>query len=422
MKKLNIEETLDLLPKFHSKPGLDRIRRFCRDNAVKLNSYTIIVGGTNGKGSVSAMLENLLLCQGISAGVLNSPHVYKANERLRIEGRLIDDETFSQILSFVTSYFKKRSIEATLADVTTACALLFFSKYYSPKVLILEVGMGGRLDPVNIAPRNISIITNIGRDHTAILGSYPYGIAKAKGGIIKEGAPLVTGEEKPAVLRIFKNICRKRNTLMINAESQVDLIDSHGTHFTAEGEKYLTGLAGYSQGQNGAVCLKAVEIMRKDGFMITPEGVKQGFVKAQLPWRMERFSRKPLIYFDGSHNREGWRNLQKTLSFFNGGSLHIVLFLRTGKFIEDFPVKFHNKNTTLYLPHMRDSHYKDPYKSAKRLKNFAGEIVVCRNLEKALVKVCQACQDEGMMVVTGSLGKAGETLEILNRYKTVFEE
>ena len=413
-KCMRIEEILDEMPRFHENPGLSRIGLFLEENNIEFNCFTTIVAGTNGKGSTVSMLENVLKKSSINAGVMRSPHIHSPCERISFGGEPISGDEFLEILNFTTDYFRKKKLDATLADITTSSAFLYFSRYKNPHFIILEVGMGGRLDPVNVARRDISVITNIGRDHTAILGEYPEGPAYAKAGIVKAGIPLFTGDTNPDVLNIFEEICRKlKSPLHITGHPQVLNISEKGTEFLYKDKKHATKLIGLEQAKNASLVLDIVEYVKTKGFNIPNESLEEGLMSTTLPWRMELVSSNPPIYLDGAHNRESWNNLRDTLKYFQYENLNIIPVILKRKIIEDFPGDFPGKQVRLFIPHLRNRKYAESGEILRKIEPFRGKKILCNDLMDSIERALLKTGSNDIMIITGTLGIAGEIEEIL---------
>lgn len=416
ISKPDIEKILHRLPRFHKIPGLSLIKLFIEENNLKYPGYNIVIAGTNGKGSVACMSENILRLSGYDVGVLKSPHIYDPCERISFNSRDIDESKFAEIIRFCIDFYRERKIKATLADITTSCALYYFSEVRTPDISILEVGMGGKLDPVNIVPRNISIITSVGRDHTGVLGEYPEGPARAKSGVIKPGIPLLTVESNGAAIDIFKKTCLKNDSDFINVHPpEISSISDEGTEFVYNVKKYLTSMMGYEQGKNAVLALEMLEIMRKSGFNIPDAAVFEGLRKSHLPWRMEMFSRNPLIFFDGAHNREGWENLRRTLQLLSLKNLHIILIVRKSKHPEDFPRNFPGEKVFLHIPEIDRKKYCKARDIFKRINDFRGEKIINDNLKRAIKNTVGKLKPRDLLLVTGSFGMACEVRECLDK-------
>jgi dihydrofolate synthase / folylpolyglutamate synthase len=413
MKK-NIEQYLDSLPRYHRKPGLSRIQHFIKKNNCYPYSYTVIVGGTNGKGSVVTMLENILHQAGLTVGSMKSPHVYDPTERFSADCVNIAPSLLSEILEFVNRFYENCVINPTLADVLTASALLYFTKYIKPEVLLLEVGMGGDLDPVNAIKRDISVITCIGHDHSNVLGRYPDEIAERKGGIIKKNVPFVTGESNPGALEVFREICDREKAPLIKASPCKLLnIGYNGTTVSSGDFIFTTGIPGIQQASNASLALEVVRIMG-GSFKISKESIIKGMNKAKLPWRMEIFREKPAIVFDGAHNRESWENLAESLKYFPHRNLHIIATIQRAKDPDDFPSSFPGQKVILYLPDAGSKKYHTPQYLKKSLDSFEGEVKICENLESALSDSLKNAGSQDIVLSTGTFRLAGYVRELVN--------
>ncbi|MCD4782189.1 MAG: hypothetical protein K8T10_00010 [Candidatus Eremiobacteraeota bacterium] len=415
--KLYIETILHGLPRFHKIPGLSRIKLFIEENNLKYPGYNIVVAGTNGKGSLACMSENILRLSGYDVGVLRSPHIYDPCERISFNSQYINETQFAEIIRFCIDFYRERKIRATLADITTACALYYFSEVRTPDISIFEVGMGGKLDPANIVPRNISIITKVGRDHTGVLGEYPEGPARAKSGVIKPDTPLLTAESNQDAIDIFKKACLKNGSDFINVHPpEITGINDKGTEFVYNGRKYLTSMVGYEQGNNAVLALEALDIMRKSGFNIPDTAVAEGLIKSRLPWRMEVFSGNPMIIFDGAHNREGWENLKCTLQLLPYKNLHMIFTVGKSKHPEDFPRNFPGEKVFLHIPQIDRKNYFGTQDIFKKIHGFRGEKIVYDNLESAIKNAIKKIKPGDLLLVTGSFGMAREVRDYFSKH------
>jgi dihydrofolate synthase/folylpolyglutamate synthase len=413
------EYYLNSLPKFHKDPGLCRINNFISKHSLNNldGKYSIIIGGTNGKGSVTALLENVLLKAGIPVGSMKSPHIYHPGERLSFNGQNINENELMDILEYVKRFYRKSRDNPTLADVLTSSALIYFSKYVKPKVILLEVGIGGDLDPVNACCRNISVITNIGHDHSKILGEYPDEITRKKAGIVSKNTPLITGEENFSALEIMQEICSAKDSPFIKASgAQLLSIDFEGTRFLYDGLSFTIGIPGFNQIINGGIVLECIKLLQKT-FKISSKAIEQGMRDTRLPWRMEIATHSKHVIFDGAHNKESWENLRKTLSFFSYKNLHIVLSIQKTKKPEDFPIEFLGKSpgssVAVHIPEVFDKRFHRSEKIHSAISNFKGEIFIHSSLNEAYEKILKATEKDDLILFTGSFAKAFETREII---------
>ena len=271
----------------------------------------IHVAGTNGKGSTCSILTKILIDHGLKVGLYTSPHLKKFNERIQINNCQISDE-------YIANFFNKNratinEIKATFFETTTAMAFNYF-KDQVVDYAVIETGLGGRLDSTNVIIPKVCGITSISLDHTEILGDTVEKIAVEKAGIIKEGVPTFTFEQKPSVLEILRKEADKKNSnLDITAESEIDVVKSceDGTFFNYSGLEFELHLIGDHQVKN---CVLAINISKKLlGSSFDISKVKKSVKTIKWPGRLEKIKNKNM-YYDVAHNVEGISAMIKTIS------------------------------------------------------------------------------------------------------------
>lgn len=298
---MDYNETLEYihsLPRFSESAGLERIRRLLSCLGNPQNDLKFIhIAGTNGKGSVCAMLANTLKLAGYKTGLYISPFITCFRERMQINGEYISESELAEITQLVRSV----SVKVNEFEFITAVAFLFFKKH-GCDVVVLETGLGGRLDATNVIDTPLcSVITGIGLDHTAVLGETLEEIAKEKCGIIKNGAPVFTTYNQPtAAMRVisqYPSVTKPDIASLSDCVSNTD-----GNTFIYKGERYETSLVGEYQIENA---LLAIEVLLCCGLDIGTEKIKAGLKTAVFPARLEIISKKPLVLLDGAHNPHG---------------------------------------------------------------------------------------------------------------------
>ncbi len=292
------------------KPGLERIEELCEKLGHPERKLKFVhVAGTNGKGSFCSMLSEVLSEAGYKVGLYTSPYIVEFGERIRYLGENISKEALAEVTAYV------KPIADAMADKPTEfeliCAIAF--EYYSRMdvdVVVLEAGLGGRLDSTNII-RNplLSVITGIALDHTAILGDTVEKIAAEKAGIIKDGAPVLYGGEDSAAGAVIRGVAEERGSDFAGVdytELKIKEADLSGTLFDYKSHTGMRiSLLGMYQPRNAAVVLEAVDALRAGGMSIDEEAVKRGLEKAKWHARFEVISNEPLVIFDGAHNPQG---------------------------------------------------------------------------------------------------------------------
>lgn len=293
------------------KLGLKNIEDICEAMGNPQKDYkTIHVAGTNGKGSTSTTIEQVLIEDGRKVGKYTSPHILKFNERISVNGIEISDEDIAYYYAYVKSVIKELRLTPTFFEVTTA--MMF--KYFSDKKVeyaVIEVGMGGRFDATNIIESDICVITNVSLDHTDFLGKKIYEIACEKAGIIKKNSKVIVGSSD---LEFLKGIEEKAKTYVNVIEKYKDskyVLDfmKYKTVIEVDGISYKFSLFGDYQYKN---FLCAYEVLNELG--IKPEVIQKGVEKVKWQCRFEIISTdKNVLILDGAHNEDGMKTLCDTL-------------------------------------------------------------------------------------------------------------
>lgn len=301
------------------KPGLTRMTTLLEklDNPQKKLKF-VHIGGTNGKGSVSALLSSILNRCEYRTGLFTSPHLHTFHERIQMDGAMIPDQDLgtlgAQVFQAAQTMEEDHPTEFELA---LAIALLYFRQEHCD-VVLLEVGLGGRLDATNVidAPE-LTIITSIGLDHTQQLGNSLEDIAKEKAGIIKAGSQVALYQQNPQVVEIITQTCKEKGVpLSVTKPSTIKKI-SHSVH----GQKFSMGSAGMfqiklmgeHQRYNAALVWEAVQLLKERGFVFPANALTAGFGRATWPGRFERVHNKPDFVLDAGHNPQGAATIVKTL-------------------------------------------------------------------------------------------------------------
>lgn len=291
------------------RPGLSRITELCRllgDPQKKLKF--VHVAGTNGKGSVSAMTASVLRAAGYRTGLYTSPYLVDFTERMGIDGVPIPHDELCRITAAVKKEADRMADGPTEFELITAIAFLYYLENKCD-VVVLECGLGGRLDATNVIDESVlSVITNIALDHTEILGDTAEKIAAEKGGILK-GAPCVLGSAPDGAQKVIETLCREKGLSFLRADRSIELEDvSHtreGMGFTYGGERLFVPLCGMYQETNVKTVLAAIEELRKAGYAISKDALKEGLAKVEWHGRFETLAEDPRVIFDGAHNPDG---------------------------------------------------------------------------------------------------------------------
>ncbi len=292
------------------KPGLERIEHLCEGLGHPERGMKFVhVGGTNGKGSFCSMLDSVLRAAGYKVGLYTSPYIVEFGERIRVNGENIPGDTLAEITERVKHIADAMADKPTEFELITAIAFEYF-RQEGVDVVVLEVGLGGRLDSTNIIRDPlVSVITGIALDHTAILGDTIEKIATEKAGIIKDGAPVLYGGEDDVAREVIHATAEARGSEYTDVDySHLEIWNAtlEGTELNyREHSGIKISLLGAYQPRNAAVVLEAVGILRARGMEISEDAVRRGLSEARWPARFEVISREPLVIFDGAHNPQG---------------------------------------------------------------------------------------------------------------------
>ncbi len=288
--KFGLSSTLSLLA---------RLRLDCQEGRY------IHIAGTNGKGSVAAMLSAMLSRAGYPVGLFTSPHLVSFTERFRLGDEDISEDRLLALINEVRAAVDDAE-PPTFFEFATAMAFLYFLQSGAAPI-ILETGMGGRLDATNIVQPLVAVITNISRDHQEHLGQGLLAIAGEKAGIIKPGAPLVTYARQKQVLQLFRSRCREAGAPLYQGGIDFKARGKSGGSFDYFGlQHHIPGLhlslRGRHQYGNAAVALAVVELLHQNGFPVPEAAIREGLMTSRWPGRLEVVQQDPRVMLDGAHN------------------------------------------------------------------------------------------------------------------------
>lgn len=428
---MNYEETIqylyDRLPVFHQigaaayKPGLEKSLQMMMHLGNPQNNYkTIHVAGTNGKGSVSHFLSAILQSAGYKVGLYTSPHLVDFRERIRVNGEKIEKNFVVEFVKQNETYFNK--MQPSFFEATMAMAFQYFSET-QVDVSVIEVGLGGRLDSTNIIRPVLSVITNIGFDHTEFLGNTLEKIAGEKAGIIKHQTPVIIGETADETKPVFLKKAELEDAHITFADEKHVLNFSHfnGEKMIVNDSEYgklAIGLIGNYQLKNVATVLTCVNELRNQGFSITDEQMKNGLSEVVkltgLQGRWQIFRQNPTVVLDTGHNKEGVNYLVSQLNQQNYNQLHVVIGMVNDKDIsgvlsllpEDAVYYFTAAQTKRALPPAE-------FKKQAELFNLHGKAF--DTVEQAVKAALKNAREDDFIFIGGSNFIVGEALAVLEK-------
>ena len=402
-----------------SRLGLDRVRAYLTRLGAPQDQIPMIhVAGTNGKGSVSACLSAILTQAGYRVGLYTSPHLDRFNERFRILGEEISDAAFADLVSQGRAVWETMEDKPTEFEVITALAFLYFAQS-ACDLVVLEVGLGGRLDSTNVIPApEVAVITNIGLEHVEQLGDTHAKIAGEKAGIIKPGCDTVLYHQRRDVEEVVTDACRHAGSPMtVTDPDSLEVLSTgrDGQNFMYRGEgPYHINLLGHYQLSNALTALDIAAVLRRRGWPISREAVMQGMREAVWPARMELARRDPDVILDGGHNPQCMGAIRQALEELYPGKK--ILFL-VGV-LED---KDYHAMVGQLLPLARafititpDSQRALQAQAlADYLRGEGAEAHSCETVEQGMEKALSMAGPEDVVCVCGSLYMIGEARHVL---------
>jgi len=404
------EDTLTYLfglYRFGSRPGLGPIKRILEKLGNPEKGLKVVhVAGTNGKGSVCAMISSVLREGGYRVGMYTSPHLVDFRERIRVNGRMISRKDVIRLFKLV----KSKGIELTYFEFVTALAFEYFREQ-KVDILVLEVGMGGRLDATNVVNPIVSVITNISKEHTQVLGDTIGKIAFEKAGIIKRNSLVVTNTGGEA-LEVIKGVCEERKSKLVKAGKKARKISSglEKQSIVYRNLEMDFPLLGDFQIENLNTALETLEQLERFGLGVTLEKIKKGLEKTEWPGRIEIAGRKPLFILDCAHNPAGIKALKGFIKSLDYGKLILLTGMLEDKDYKKMiaylkPLAY---RTIITKPRMYRA--LEPGILGKEIKD---NFLIRENVKEAVREAKSLAKKEDAILVTGSVYLVGNVKEIL---------
>lgn len=419
------------------KPGLKRMKALLEPFGNPQNKInTIHVAGSNGKGSTIAFLSSIYQEAGFKVGVYTSPHLLCFNERMQINGQYIKNEELAELIEMVKPVIEditdSQLGRPTFFEVVTALAFLHFYRQ-KVDVLLLEVGLGGRLDATNIIKSSlISVITGISLEHTSILGNSLEKIAREKAGIVKDGCPVVVAVKNKKVFKTIKDIAAMKGAPLQNI---FDLYHYNLKESTLEGMlfklgyqeeiavtsilkgDYFIGLIGEHQIRNALLAMTVVDKLLSK-LPVSQAALKTGLKKASIPGRMEVIQKNPLILLEGAHNVEGieslvlfLKNIRKRKEGRLYKKIYVIFAVLKDKDVIGMIKKLAElNNIELIISKNKNKRALDPKDMKKVIDKTDIPYQINVNLKQAFRQVCQLAKEDDIIVVTGSLYTVAEIM------------
>lgn len=423
MDKEEIIDFIENRPWIRNKCRLDRMGELLKalGNPHKKLKY-IHIAGSNGKGSASAMFTSILMVAGYKVGTFTSPHLIEYNERFCINNAPINDEDLSLIVQKIKDV--RLSFVPGVFEILTAIAFVYF-QMKKVDIVVLEVGLGGKYDATNIIEKSeLSVLMNIGLEHTEILGNTLEEIASEKAGIIKRNGDVVAYDNKKEVSLVFKKVAKEKNAnIKIVDFNSIEIINEGLNKQTFNYGKYKNvelGLLGKHQFYNASVVIEGIKILVKKGYNIDDSNIINGLKDVKWDARLSILNKKPLFILDGAHNPQCADALKISL-----------------------PKILRNKKAIMIYGSLKDKNYlsiiemMSPYakeficltpNSSRALKASTLASIIkkkgikacyCKNAYNAILKAFNKAKDNDVIIAFGSLYLAGEIKDAFNKIKEI---
>lgn len=409
---MNYNEALDFIHsrnKFGIKLGLDATNNLLDKigNPHKKLKF-IHIAGTNGKGSTTSYIADILMSKGYKVGKFISPYVYSFTERIQINNCEISEDDLAKYTTVVKDAIEAFNLTPTEFEVVTAIGLLYFEKSGCDFVS-LEVGMGGRFDATNVIPAPlVSVITSISIDHTEYLGETIAEIAFEKCGIIKKGTNVVAYADNPedANKVIKKAVTEKNVPLTIPDKKDIKILkqDINGTDFEYKGEKYHINMLGKHQVYNGVNAIETVKLLG-----VEEEFIKKGLEHTKFRGRLEIVSKNPVIIQDGAHNYSGVTALYDALkTYFNDKKIIIIMAMLKDKEYEKCIKTIAPVVDTFIATEANNPRKATAEEIAITAKKYISNVYSERDINKAVAYAKTLYDDNSIICICGSLYLLGD--------------
>ncbi|MBZ5535340.1 MAG: bifunctional folylpolyglutamate synthase/dihydrofolate synthase [Acidobacteriia bacterium] len=418
------------------KFGLRNMRTLLQALGAPHHAYpSIHVAGTNGKGSVCAMLDSILRASGRRVGLFTSPHLTSIRERMKINGRDISPAEFTKSYKRVARVIRRLRATRHLAshptyfETITAMAFEYFARA-KVEVAVVEVGMGGRLDSTNLITPVVSLITSIDFDHERFLGNTVRAIAREKAGIIKTGVPVVTAARRADALGVIRKVARYRKSPFHHAGSRARIsnvkLELDGSRFslTTPGGRYEEvelHLAGRHQIDNAVLAIRGLEECCRRGLSVSRQDIVTGLRTVRWPGRFERVSARPEIFIDGAHNPAGAIALRRAVESLLGGRKIILIYgAMRDKAIRKVFHELEPIASQVIFTRPAIHRAATPEEIFCQVGETGGPSFLARNLPLALKLAQHLAKPTSTILVTGSLYLVGEARRMLIELSTEF--
>jgi len=389
-----------------------------------LAARTVHIAGTKGKGSVAAMIAQVLTDSGYKTGLYTSPHLHHLRERIKVDGTLISEEAFAELMTKLKPYLEAANRrQLTFFEVLTILAFVYFHEKQA-HFQVLEVGLGGRLDATNVAQPEVCIITSISLDHMQILGDSLEKIAYEKAGIIKPGCTVVLSPQPEEVTSVISNICYKQGANLVRVGKEVTWRGMNGdlSHqsIMVEGRRGIyhvtIPLLGDYQLENTATAVAALEVLVSRGFDISSQDIAQGLAKVKWPGRFQILQHSPIVLVDGAHNVASIKRLVENVkAYFSYKRALLIFGVSCDKDIPGIVRELVSLSPQVIVTHTSHPRAASPSVIATEFVKMGVNSKITENIPQALFQALSLASEQDLICVTGSLFVVAEALDYFSK-------
>jgi dihydrofolate synthase/folylpolyglutamate synthase len=380
------------------RPGLDAMKKLDKQIGKPHGSFkSIHIAGTNGKGSTAHMIASIVQTAGYKTGLYTSPHLLDFRERIKVNGLKISKDEVVEFISIYKKYFEDEKL--SFFEMTVGLAFWYFKKK-QVEYGIIEVGLGGRLDATNIIAPVLSVITNIGLDHTQFLGNTHADIAREKAGIIKSKTPVVIGSRDKKTEKIFLEVAKNLAAPIYFNEDSIN--------------EFRTDLKGTYQSKNIQTAILALNCLPQVNFekKVIQQGLLNVISNTGIMGRWQSVNSSPQVILDVAHNKEGLTMIREQLNFIEYGRLYLVMGFVQGRNVAELLSLFPN-DAYYYLSSPNIARALKINELKKQLKDSSLKITYTKSILKAYENALLSAKPQDLILVLGSTFAVSEVLKQL---------
>jgi dihydrofolate synthase/folylpolyglutamate synthase len=393
-----------------------------------LKARSVHIAGTNGKGSVAAMIASVLTVSGYTTGLYTSPHLHTWRERIKVDGELISESELTDLVEELKPEVESVNQRATYGRLTTFELLTTLAfAYFTAKgadFQVLEVGMGGKFDATNVINSEIGVITSVSLDHTEVLGNSLAEITAEKAGIIKPGSVVVISPQFDEVARVIEETCLGCGAQLIKVGSDVTWrslgFNTNQQRLRVAGSigsyELSIPLLGQHQLVNAATAVAALEVLARKGFNISQDSIANGLARVSWPGRLQIISRQPLIVVDGAHNPDAARRLRESLEqYFDFDRVILIIGASDDKDIAGVVSELVPISAKVIVTRSHHPRTMAPAAIVAEFAKYEVETQVVDDVSSALSEALALAGERDLICVAGSLFVVAEAVEQVTR-------